>query len=126
MVEVRRPRDPGRIDVNYGFDAGRGNLNVSAIYNGETEDNIYLPVFPYTTARTTLDDYWLVNVAASYKLTPGVEIYGRVENLLDEKYEEVYSYATPGAVGLCRREVHLRGARDQGLERGPLRRRCWQ
>ena len=43
-----------------------------------------------------LDEYWLVNAAASYKLTPGVEIYGRVENLLDEKYEEVYSYATPG------------------------------
>lgn len=96
QVEVRRPRDAGRIDVNYAFDAGRANVSLAAIYNGETEDDAFLPVFPYTSARMTLDDYWLVNAAASYKLSPGVEVYGRVENLLDEKYEEVYSYATPG------------------------------
>ena len=31
------------------------------------------------TSRVTLDDYWLVNAAASYKLQPGVEMFGRVE-----------------------------------------------
>ncbi|MDD3801022.1 MAG: TonB-dependent receptor [Desulfuromonas thiophila] len=45
---------------------------------------------------TTLDDYVLVNLAASYQLTKVVELYGRVDNLFDEDYEEAWSYATPG------------------------------
>ena len=36
----------------------------------------------------TLDDYWLVNAAASYKLQKGVEVFGRVENILNDHYEE--------------------------------------
>ena len=37
-------------------------------------------------------DYWLVNAAASYKLQPGVEVFGRVENLLDQHYQEVFGF----------------------------------
>jgi vitamin B12 transporter len=44
----------------------------------------------------TLDDYWLVNAAVSYKLQKGVEVFGRVENALDSQYQEVYGFATPG------------------------------
>ncbi len=43
-----------------------------------------------------LDDYWLVNVAASYELSPGVQIYGRVENALNEDYQQVFGYETAG------------------------------
>ncbi|NDH64758.1 MAG: TonB-dependent receptor, partial [Alphaproteobacteria bacterium] len=44
----------------------------------------------------TLNDYVLVTLAASYKLTDNLEIYGRVENLVDQNYEEVFSYRSPG------------------------------
>ena len=50
--------------------------------------------FPATVV--TLDDYWLLSTALTYKLQPGVELFGRVENLLDSKYEEVFGYNTPG------------------------------
>ncbi|MEQ1613567.1 MAG: TonB-dependent receptor, partial [Hyphomicrobiaceae bacterium] len=30
LAETRRPRHGGKVDVNYGFDAGRGNFNVAA------------------------------------------------------------------------------------------------
>ena len=44
-----------------------------------------------------MDSYWLVNIAAAYKLQPGVEVFGRVENLLDEHYQDVFGFnATPG------------------------------
>jgi vitamin B12 transporter len=39
-----------------------------------------------------LDEYWLVNAAISYKLQPGVEVFGRVENLLDQRYQEVFGF----------------------------------
>ncbi len=46
--------------------------------------------------RVALDDYWLINASASYKLQKGVEVFGRVENILNDHYEETYGYNTPG------------------------------
>jgi vitamin B12 transporter len=95
LEEVRRPSHSGRFDVNYAFLEGRGNFNLAAIYNGKTKDLVTDAGFNDT--RTTLDPYWLIRVAASYKLQPGVEVFGRVENLLDQHYQEVFGYnATPG------------------------------
>jgi len=48
------------------------------------------------TSVEVLDDYFLVNIAANYDLTDALRIYARVDNLLDEHYEEAWSYATPG------------------------------
>ena len=42
--------------------------------------------------RVASDHYWIVNAAASYKLQPGVELFARVENLLDEKYQEAFGF----------------------------------
>ena len=46
---------------------------------------------------TELDDYELVDINASYLIGRGLEIYGRVENVLDEDYEEIPTYNTSGA-----------------------------
>ena len=44
--------------------------------------------------------YTKVNVAFSYKLMESerrtLELFGRVENLFDEDYEEVYGFEVPG------------------------------
>lgn len=47
-------------------------------------------------AGTELDDYWLVNAKVSYEFSPGWKAYVRGENLLDEKYQTVAGYGTPG------------------------------
>lgn len=46
--------------------------------------------------RVTLKEFVLVNFNAEYRVTDRVSLFGRVENLLDEQYEEVFSFATPG------------------------------
>ncbi|MCG8619206.1 MAG: TonB-dependent receptor [Desulfobacterales bacterium] len=43
-----------------------------------------------------LDEYFLVNLAASYDLTKHIRLHGRVDNVFDEFYEEAWSYATAG------------------------------
>ncbi|MEZ5502924.1 MAG: TonB-dependent receptor [Halioglobus sp.] len=43
-----------------------------------------------------LDNYEVVDLTASYALVTGLDIYGRVENLLNEDYEEVPTYNTSG------------------------------
>lgn len=95
-IEVRRPEHTGRFDVDYRFDHDRARLNLAAIYNGSTEDNAFNLLDP-TLTRVALDDYWLVTIAGSYAVTPGMEVYGRVENALDEDYQEVFGYETAGA-----------------------------
>lgn len=42
-----------------------------------------------------LDGYVLVDLRASYPLTKGVSLYGRIENLFDEQYETIFRYGTP-------------------------------
>jgi vitamin B12 transporter len=48
---------------------------------------------------TQLDDYQLLELNASYQMLPGLQLYGRLENALDEDYEEVPTYNTSGAAG---------------------------
>lgn len=92
--EIRRPEHAGRVDANYSFAGGRGNLHAAVVYNGEQDDLPFMPVFPFERLRVTLDDYFLVNLAASYEVREGVELFARVENMFDEDYEEIYGYGT--------------------------------
>jgi vitamin B12 transporter len=94
--EVRRPPHSGRVDLGYTFDSGRANINLAAIYNGEAKDTVFGAPFFTPVTTTTLDDYWLATLAGSYKLHPGLEIYGRVENLFNQHYEEVFGFNTAG------------------------------
>lgn len=93
--EVRRPPHSGRADLNYAFDGGKGNFNLAAVYNGQMQD-LGFSAITFSSERVALDSYWLVSAAASYQLGQGVEIFGRVENLLDEDYEEVFGFNTAG------------------------------
>lgn len=36
-----------------------------------------------------------------------IEIFGRVENVFDENYEEVYTYGTPGRAGFAGLRIRL-------------------
>jgi vitamin B12 transporter len=94
IEEVRRAPHAGRIDADLAFDRGRGHLNLAAIYNGQAKDLAFDDAFNSSTV--TLKDYWVVNVAASYEVAPSVTAFGRVENLFNEKYQEIYGYQTAG------------------------------
>ncbi|MEL7543551.1 MAG: TonB-dependent receptor [Pseudomonadota bacterium] len=92
--EVRRPQHSGSLSVTYSFDDGRGKVSADAIYNGEMTDNCFSPLCGFSPVPVALDEYLVVNLAASYKLTDQIEAFGRVENLFDENYEEVFGFET--------------------------------
>ena len=48
------------------------------------------------SVRRNLSSYSLVNLSSSYKMTKGLTIFARIDNLLDEDYEEAGGYGTPG------------------------------
>ncbi|WP_020186325.1 TonB-dependent receptor [Methylopila sp. 73B] len=92
---VRRPRHIGSVNVNYVFLDGRANANLGVVYNGRQKDNRF-DAETFERAPVSLKAYTLVNMAASYKVTENAEVYGRIENLFDKQYEEVFTYNTPG------------------------------
>ncbi len=93
---VRRPAHVASFNANYRFMESRANVNLGILYNGRQVDNNFETGFGANTSRQTLNGYALVNLAAGYRVTENVEIFGRVENLLDTEYEDVYTYQTPG------------------------------
>ncbi len=92
--EVRRPPQIASANVTWRAPADRFGATLTARYNGKTFDSNFtnLPLGP----RVRLDDYVLVNLAADAKLTDRLQAFARVENLFAERYEDVFTYRTPG------------------------------
>ena len=93
--ELRRPRNIAGASLNYAFADRRGNVNLTVRYNGEQLDNALFDPVTFAPTRVALGSYTLVNLAASYEMARNVTLFGRIENLLDERYEEVFSYRSP-------------------------------
>jgi vitamin B12 transporter len=49
-----------------------------------------------TGSRVTLAAYATLDVYARYKINESFTVFGRVDNLTDARYEEIYNYGTPG------------------------------
>jgi vitamin B12 transporter len=91
---VRRPRHAGSLFGTLDVLDGRGRIHVNARFNGPQQDLAFDAFFG--TQRVRLDSFLLLDVAASYKLNQHVELYARIENLLDEKYQQVFTFGSPG------------------------------
>ncbi|TDP44894.1 TonB-dependent receptor plug domain-containing protein [Zavarzinia compransoris] len=94
MAEVRRPANQGSLDIGYRFLDGRASANLGLVYTGDFKDVVYTRT--WSSVVYDMDSYVVANIAGSYRLTDAVEVFGRVENLFDENYEEVYSYGSLG------------------------------
>ena len=90
--EIRRPMHQAAINLNHQFLDKRGNLNLNLSYTGSQTDTVF--TFPVETV--TLDAYTLVNLTGEYALTPWLTLFGRAENLFDEKQVDISGYQVPG------------------------------
>jgi vitamin B12 transporter len=91
--EVRRAPNIGSVNVAWRAPDDRFGVNLTVRYNGEQQDlNFTLSGPP----RVTLPSYTLVNLGADYRINEMWQLYGRVENLMNRKYEEVYTIRSSG------------------------------
>jgi vitamin B12 transporter len=93
VEESRRPSRLASLNLAWRTPSNRAGVNLSARYNGETLDSNFTGVGP---ARITLDEYTLVNLGADFSLNERTQLYGRIENLFDEDYEEVFTFRASG------------------------------
>jgi vitamin B12 transporter len=71
-------------------------LHCGIEYVGERDDYDFSS-FPARRAR--LGSYILVHVSSSLQLSEYLRVYGRIENVTDKVYEEVFGYGTVGRAG---------------------------
>lgn len=84
----RVPEHSGTLELAFNA-GGPFRASILARYNGEQSDG-FGPQVP-SWVRTDL--------TASYQYSSGLELFGRVENLFDEDYQQVGGYGTPGLSG---------------------------
>jgi vitamin B12 transporter len=89
---LRRPKHKFTAKANWGFLA-RANIHLSLIYVGEREDLYWLD---WTPTPVILDSYTLLNAAAFYDLLDPLQLFIRLDNILDTDYEQIKGYGTPG------------------------------
>jgi len=86
--ELRRPKHSGSVVV----DGARGRFSYggSLAYAGRHLDQ--RDTFPFD--RVTLGSYWLADARIAYALRPGVELFARTTNALNQHYQDVFGYRT--------------------------------
>lgn len=93
LDEVRRPEHSGSFSAAYVFYEGRARAFGEVVFNGKAQDLAFVPTLP---PRVTLPAYTVVNIGGSFKFTDRLEAYGRIDNLFDADYQEVFGYNTQG------------------------------
>jgi vitamin B12 transporter len=84
----RVPEHSGTFELAVGGE-GPARASLMLRYNGEQSDGF----------GPNVSSWVRTDVSASYAIGLGVEVYGRIENLLDEDYQQVGGYGTPGVSG---------------------------
>jgi vitamin B12 transporter len=87
--EVRRPKHGGAVALD--GSSGRLTYGASLAYSGARLDTNF-DVFPAEPVR--LHAYLLAGARLAYTVRPGVELFARATNALDQHYQDVFGYRT--------------------------------
>jgi vitamin B12 transporter len=88
--ELRRPKHSGSVVADGAL--GRLSYGASLSYVGRHFDS--RDTFPFD--RVALGSYWLAGARVAYEIRPGLQLFARGSNLLDQNYHDVFGYRTEG------------------------------
>jgi vitamin B12 transporter len=91
---LRRPREKLTANLSYNF-LEKGSVSVSLIQIGKRDDMDY-PLWPAAPARVTLPGYTLLSASASFNIMANIQLFARLENILNQEYEMIKGYGTAG------------------------------
>jgi vitamin B12 transporter len=106
---LRRPRHKASLSAAW-RGPGRFGISGSLLYVGSWVDGNRSFSIPRLNAKA----YVVANIAAAYELGRGVELFGRIDNLLDRRYEDPVGFQRPGLGAFAGVMVRLGGGK-----RGP-------
>jgi vitamin B12 transporter len=91
LRETRRPKHSGAIAVDGA--SGRLSYGASLAYSGSKPD-VNFDLVPFQRVR--LGSYWLAGARFAYAIRPGIAVFVRGSNLLDQHYQDAVGYRTEG------------------------------
>lgn len=91
-IEVRRPGHELLLSATQQFMQGRGSVTADVRYVADNYDSQFFG----TGGTAKLPNYVTVDLGAQYALTDNLNLTGRVVNLFDEEYSDVWGYAKRG------------------------------
>jgi len=94
---IRVPKDRASVTATYAF-SPRTDISATVLYTGAFDDR-YFDSTMFTAVNARVDSSVVVNLAGRLGLTERVSLFGRIDNLFDEDYEQVYGYGTAGLSG---------------------------
>ncbi|HCY04946.1 MAG TPA: hypothetical protein DHU16_05790 [Gammaproteobacteria bacterium] len=94
VEEVRRPKHSGQVRLSRDFADSKGRASIQFLHNGRRTDNEF--IYATEATRANLQPYTLTNIGISYDLRPNLTLTGRVDNLTDTEYQQVFGYNSPG------------------------------
>jgi len=95
VEEVRRPKHIASAALTWTAPDDAASATLVVRHNGATPDVAFTDP-SFVPVRVTLDEYTLVNFNARVTISEAISGFARVENLLGEGYEQVFSFASPG------------------------------
>ncbi len=102
---IRIPKD--RASLTASADLGRRlHFSGTVLYTGAFDDR-YFDSTMFIPVDARVSSSVVVNLAASFALSERIRLYGRIDNLFDEAYEEVYGYGTAGVSGYGGVKINL-------------------
>lgn len=88
----RRPLNQVNVNVDWQFHK-KGTLTAGVRYVGKQWDNDYSQYDDSDNPRRVrMPSYTVVRLGATWRVNDYVEVFGRVENALNKKYQPVYNY----------------------------------
>ncbi len=89
---LRRPKNKLAAEMNFRF-LQKAHLFLSLTYLGAREDKEWVD---WISTKVQMDPFTLLNAAVTYDILPNIQLYLRLDNLLDTEYELIKGYGTPG------------------------------
>ena len=91
---ARRPKNIASFNATWAPTSLPVTATLTVRYNGRQTDYAFNSDF--NRLIVDLKAYTLVNFNATYAINRHVQVFGRVENLLNERYQEVFTYQAAG------------------------------
>jgi len=90
-----RPRNKASFDADYQF-LEKAHIHVNVLMVGQKADGAYISG---ASVPVTIASYALLNLAGSYDVNKHLQVFARIDNVLNKQYEEVYGYGTSSIAG---------------------------
>ncbi len=94
---IRRPSQFASLNISREFThsgkSGSINLNIQHVGN---QSDVHYPPWPNPAITVEVPEYTLVNLGATLNLNSNLVLTGKIDNLFNKNYYEIYGYNKPG------------------------------